>query len=80
MLGGEATPTLPSHILILLHVVCAFVTLQEEAAQTLPFTPRQCGMSICVSRQPFPLPHICLVQGFVKLSRNILELAGMYSL
>lgn len=78
MLGKEATATLSFHMLTPLHVVCAFVTVQAEAAHTLPFIPRQCGRSICVSRKPFPLPHISLVQDFVKLSRNILELAGMH--
>lgn len=80
MLGREATATLPSYILIPLHVAGAFVTLQDKAAQTPPFTPGQCGRPICVSRQPFPLPYIVLVQDFVKLSQNILELAGMHSL
>lgn len=64
MLESEATATLPSHILIPLHVVCAFATLQEAAAQTLAFTLSQCRRSICVSRQPFPLPHISFVQDF----------------
>lgn len=80
MLGREATATSPFHILIPLHVVCAFVSLQEEAAQTLPFTSNQCRKSIFFSRQPFPLPDITLVQDFVKLSRSMLEIAEMHSL
>lgn len=78
MLGKEATATLPSHMLTPLYVVCALVTIQEEAAQTLPFTPSQCGRSVCVSRKPLPLPQISIVQDPVKLSRRILELAGMH--
>lgn len=56
---------------------CVFVTLQGEAAQTLPFTLMD-DEGPYVSKPPFPLPHISLKQEFIKLARDILALAGMH--